>query len=57
MKAVAVNQRGSLKDFIDLYFILQKTDLDFSGLSRLVIKKYRAAPSLRLSPPDLFCLF
>jgi predicted nucleotidyltransferase component of viral defense system len=40
MKAVAINQRGSIKDFIDLYHILRKIELDFNELSRLVIQKY-----------------
>ena len=44
MKAVAINQRGSIKDFIDLFFILRKTGLDFGGVSRLVIEKYGLAP-------------
>jgi predicted nucleotidyltransferase component of viral defense system len=41
MKAVAINQRGSIKDFIDLYSIIRKIELDFNQLSRLVIDKYR----------------
>jgi len=40
MKAVAINQRGSIKDFVDLFFILRKTKLDFSNVAGLVIKKY-----------------
>lgn len=40
MKAIAVNQRGSIKDFIDLFFILRKTGLDFGDVSNLVIEKY-----------------
>jgi predicted nucleotidyltransferase component of viral defense system len=44
MKAVAVNQRGSIKDFIDLFYILRETSLDFGGVSRLAIEKYRLAP-------------
>ena len=44
MKAVAINQRGSLRDFIDLFYILRKIGLDFSGLSRLVIEKYELPP-------------
>lgn len=44
MKAVAINQRGSIKDFIDLFYILRETGLDFGGVSRLAIEKYGLAP-------------
>jgi len=44
MKAVGINQRGSLKDFIDLYYILRETGLDFDGISSLTIKKYGLSP-------------
>jgi predicted nucleotidyltransferase component of viral defense system len=44
MKAVAINQRGSIKDFIDLFYLLQKTGLDFGGVSRLAIEKYNLDP-------------
>lgn len=40
MKAVAINQRGSVKDFIDLFFILRKSKLDFNRLEKLVTQKY-----------------
>ena len=40
MKAVAVAQRGSVKDFIDLYFILKKTDHFFNDILKAVEKKY-----------------
>ncbi|HOP46575.1 MAG TPA: nucleotidyl transferase AbiEii/AbiGii toxin family protein [Desulfobacteraceae bacterium] len=40
MKAVAINQRGSIKDFIDLFFMLRKTNLDFDRLANLVTDKY-----------------
>ena len=40
MKAVAINQRGSIKDFIDLFFILRETGLDFGDVANLVIEKY-----------------
>ena len=40
MKAVAINQRGSIKDFVDLFFILRKTELDFSDVANLVMEKY-----------------
>jgi len=40
MKAVAINQRGSLKDFIDLFYIIRETGLNFEAISSLAIKKY-----------------
>jgi predicted nucleotidyltransferase component of viral defense system len=40
MKAVAINQRGSMKDFVDLCFMLRKTGTDFDRLSMLVTDKY-----------------
>jgi hypothetical protein len=41
MKAIAINQRGSIKDFIDLFFIVQKMGLDFGSLAALVTDKYQ----------------
>jgi predicted nucleotidyltransferase component of viral defense system len=40
MKAVAINQRGSIKDFVDLFFILDKTGMDFNDVAGLVTRKY-----------------
>ena len=40
MKAVAISQRGSVKDFIDLYFILKKTGHHFDEIFKGVRKKY-----------------
>ena len=40
MKAVAINQRGSIKDFIDLFFIVRETGMVFSDVVNLVIEKY-----------------
>jgi len=40
MKAVAINQRGSIKDFIDLFFIVRETGMTFSDVVNLVIEKY-----------------
>lgn len=40
MKAVALVQRGSAKDFVDLYFLLSYTKHSFQELSRLVKEKY-----------------
>ena len=40
MKAVAINQRGSIKDFIDLFFIVRETGMVFNDVLNLVIEKY-----------------
>lgn len=40
MKAVALVQRGSAKDFVDLYYLLTQTKHSFQELSRLVREKY-----------------
>ena len=40
MKAVAINQRGSIKDFIDFFFIVRATGMVFSDVVNLVIEKY-----------------
>jgi predicted nucleotidyltransferase component of viral defense system len=44
MKAVAVTQRGSAKDFVDLYFLIQQAQLTFNGLLNLALKKYALQP-------------
>jgi predicted nucleotidyltransferase component of viral defense system len=44
MKAVAINQRGSLKDFIDLFYIIRETGLNFEAISSLTIEKYGLSP-------------
>jgi predicted nucleotidyltransferase component of viral defense system len=41
MKALALAQRGSAKDFIDLYYLLRKTGHSFDDLARLVQRKYQ----------------
>jgi hypothetical protein len=41
MKAVALVQRGSAKDFIDLFFLLKRSRHSFLDLARLVQAKYR----------------
>ena len=41
MKAIAISQRGSIKDFIDLYFLLNKTGHCFNDIVELVSKKYK----------------
>ena len=40
MKLIAVNQRGACKDFIDLKFIMENTDLTFEGLLQDFSRKY-----------------
>lgn len=40
MKAIAANQRGSIKDFIDLFYILRRENVDFGHLIQWVIDKY-----------------
>ena len=40
MKAVAISQRGSVKDFIDFYFIVKKTGHHFDDIFKGVMKKY-----------------
>jgi predicted nucleotidyltransferase component of viral defense system len=40
MKAIAIVQRGSAKDFIDLYSLLQNTSYSFEDLALKVRKKY-----------------
>ncbi len=40
MKSIAVSQRGSAKDFVDLYFILRTTGHHFDDILKGVIKKY-----------------
>lgn len=40
MKALALVQRGSAKDFVDLYYLLKKVGHSFRDLSLLVQRKY-----------------
>ncbi len=40
MKAIAISQRGSAKDFIDLYYLLKHTQFKFEDLSSFVQQKY-----------------
>jgi len=40
MKTIAIVQRGSIKDFIDLYYLLNTTKLSFNKVVGLVKKKY-----------------
>jgi len=41
MKAIAISQRGSAKDFVDLYHIIRHTQIKFEDLSSFVQKKYQ----------------
>ncbi|MCK4766091.1 MAG: nucleotidyl transferase AbiEii/AbiGii toxin family protein [Candidatus Aminicenantes bacterium] len=40
MKAIAISQRGSAKDFIDLYFLLKETNHQYDDILRFVMEKY-----------------
>jgi predicted nucleotidyltransferase component of viral defense system len=40
MKSLALIQRGSAKDFVDLFYLLKKTGHSFADLSLLVRRKY-----------------
>ena len=40
MKAIAISQRGSAKDFIDLYYLLNHTQFKFEDISSFVLQKY-----------------
>ena len=40
MKAVAISQRGSVKDFVDMFFLLAETGHHFEHILGTVIKKY-----------------
>jgi predicted nucleotidyltransferase component of viral defense system len=40
MKAIAISQRGSAKDFIDLYYLLKHIQFKFEDLSSFVQQKY-----------------
>ena len=40
MKALALIQRGSAKDFVDLFYLLKKTGHSFADLSLFVQRKY-----------------
>ena len=40
MKSLALVQRGSAKDFVDLFYLLKKTGHSFADLSLLVRRKY-----------------
>ena len=40
MKVIAISQRGSVKDFIDLYYLLKHAQFNFEDLSSFVRQKY-----------------
>lgn len=41
MKALALSQRGSAKDFVDLFYLVQKTGHSFEDIARGVRTKYQ----------------
>lgn len=41
MKAISIAQRGSAKDFVDLYYLFQKTQHTFKDVSDGVQRKYQ----------------
>lgn len=41
MKGIALAQRGSAKDFVDLYYLLHKTRHSFDDLAQRVRSKYQ----------------
>lgn len=41
MKAVSIAQRGSARDFVDLYYLLQRTNHTFTDVATLIKKKYQ----------------
>jgi len=41
MKAVSIAQRGSARDFVDLYYLLQRTKHTFEDIADFVQKKYQ----------------
>lgn len=45
MKCIAIAQRGSAKDFVDLYYLLQRTGTEFDDVFSLVRKKYAVQDS------------
>jgi len=48
MKAFAVGQRGTLKDYVDLYFILEKKRANLSEIKKLAEEKYKKEFNFRL---------
>lgn len=40
MKTISIVQRGSAKDFVDLYYLMKKTNHSFEDIFSLVQKKY-----------------
>ena len=41
MKAVAIAQRGSKKDFFDLWFLMKKYNWNLKALKEMIEKKYK----------------
>ncbi len=46
MKIIAINQRGACKDFIDLKYILERTDLTFPALLQDINRKYNVGDEI-----------
>jgi len=46
MKATAIAQRGSAKDFVDMYYLLKDTQIKFSELIRIIKIKYHLTETL-----------
>jgi predicted nucleotidyltransferase component of viral defense system len=57
MKAIAISQRGSAKDFIDLYCLLGKTGHVFNDLLKMVIKKYEVKENYEYQLKTSFTYF
>lgn len=57
MKAIAVNQRGSIKDFIDLFYILRREGVTFGDLVHWVIEKYGLDPGYEYHMKTSFVYF
>ncbi len=57
MKSIAISQRGSVKYFIDLFFIAQKTGHQFDDILKLVSAKYLLEKSYEYQLKTSFIYF
>ncbi len=57
MKAVAISQRGSAKDFIDMYRLVGKTGHGYNDILQAVIKKYKQDDSYEYQLKTSFVYF
>ena len=48
MKLIAINQRGSCKDFIDLKFLIERNNYTFKWLTERLTKKYNIGNEMSL---------